>query len=314
MLLGGYGRSYCMSPLFSPDAEAGGNPGSVAGGGGSPAEGAAGGGGASQADALRFSSVLTDPNASPSARIEAAKGIWKLQGMSDADIQARVAELNQRQDDEEDEDEEEEVVRPKKRKPKRAAAKVVDDDEEDEVEDDGDETRRTADDARNLAVKVRGEAINSSMKNELSLATQNHDKLKVLLEGMKAVNPEKFSESSKGIREEVKAKAIQILTEMKNANGGRFDLEWIEGAVEKAATHVTGKYEGMFGNLRNLGRTPAATDPLAELADWAEKDITMPAYSPKKGMEGAEDAVAAFAGNSLKKMAALASGSGSGRA
>lgn len=106
----------------------------------------------------------------------------------------------------------------------------------------------------------------------------------------------------RALQEQVREATLKNLYSRRDAEGGRFNEDWVADEAAKAASAIAGNYRTVIGDIDALGRSPETDGELETLR--SQKPVAPPEF--KKGMDrGAADAaVRDFNVDALTRLAA----------
>lgn len=145
-------------------------------------------------------------------------------------------------------------------------------------------------------------------KNVVSAIDGNPEIVKMLETLDKTRGREHAAGAWRALQEQVREATLRNLYSRRDAEGGRFNEDWVADEAAKAAKAVAGNYRTVIGDIDGLGRSPETESELEFLK--AKPEVKPPEF--QKGMDrGAVDkSVREFNVDALSRLAADASAGG----
>jgi len=139
-------------------------------------------------------------------------------------------------------------------------------------------------------------------KNVVSAIDGNPEIVKMLETLDKTRGREHAAGAWRALQEQVREATLRNLYSRRDAEGGRFNEDWVADEAAKAAKAVAGNYRTVIGDIDGLGRSPETESELEFLK--AKPEVKPPEF--QKGMDrGAVDkSVREFNVDALSRMAA----------
>jgi hypothetical protein len=112
----------------------------------------------------------------------------------------------------------------------------------------------------------------------------------------------------RALQDQVREQTLKQLYTRRDAEGGKFNEDWVAGEAAKAAESIAGNYRTVIGDIDGLGRSPETDSEMEILKSKPE----VPAPEFKKGMDrgDADRDVREFNVDALNRMAAEISAGG----
>jgi len=145
-------------------------------------------------------------------------------------------------------------------------------------------------------------------KNVVSAIDGNPEIVKMLETLDKTRGREHAAGAWRALQEQVRETTLRNLYSRRDAEGGRFNEDWVADEAAKAAKAVAGNYRTVIGDIDGLGRSPETEGELEFLK--SKPEVKPPEF--QKGMDrGAVDkSVRDFNVDALSRMAADAAAGG----
>ena len=145
-------------------------------------------------------------------------------------------------------------------------------------------------------------------KNIVSAIDGNPQIVKMLETLDKTRGREHAAGAWRALQDQVREQTLKQLYTRRDAEGGKFNEDWVAGEAAKAAESIAGNYRTVIGDIDGLGRSPETDSEMEILKSKPE----VPAPEFKKGMDrgDADRDVREFNVDALNRMAAEISAGG----